>query len=120
MIKTVLKLVIALAILNAAFRGGVVAWDYYELKDEALQLIVFGNNTTTTELHNRILQKAHELDVPLLSENLTVKRDGLRTLVDATYTQPYEYFPNQIYPLRLSFSVDTFALNPSTATEPRR
>lgn len=120
MIKTALKILIALAILNAAFRGGAVAWDYYQLRDEAEQMIIFGGNSSTTELHNRILAKAVEFRIPLQSENLTVRRDGLRTVVNARYAQPLEYFPNQIYPLNLSFMVEAYALNPSTADETTR
>ena len=120
MIKAAIKIVLALAVLNAAFRAGALAWDHYQLRDEAQQLIVFGNNIPTTDLHNRILQKANELDIRLLSENLVVRRDGLRTIADARYTQPLEYFPNQTYSVNLSFTVDSFALNPSTSVEPSR
>lgn len=110
MIKTVLKLALAAAILNAAYQAGSVAWDHFALRDEAQQLILFGSSTSTTELHNRILQKATELGVPLLAENLTVRRDGVRTIAEAHYTRRVEYFPNQTYPLNFSFSVDALSM----------
>ena len=110
MIKTIFKLLLALIVLNAVFRAGVVAWDHYQLRDEAEQLIVFGAGTSTTDLHNRILLKAMELGVPLRSEDLVVRRDGQRTFVEARYTQPVEYFPNQTYPADLSFAVDAFTM----------
>ena len=118
--KTIFKIVVALIIVNAVFRAGVVAWDYYELRDEAQQLIVFGAGTTIVDLHNRILMKAMELQVPLQSENLIVRRDGQRTFVEARYTHPVEYFPNQTYPAELSFAVDAFSMQPMTADEPTR
>ncbi|MSO29429.1 MAG: hypothetical protein EXQ48_00610 [Acidobacteria bacterium] len=109
--KTIIKLAIALAVINAAFHAGEAAWRYYQLKDATQQLITFGSQEHTTELHNRILQKATELQVPLLSENVAVHREGTRTFVDASYTQPVEYFPNQVYPVNLTFSVEAFSLN---------
>ena len=115
MIKTIFRIAIALIVVNAVFRAGVVAWDYYELRDEAQQLIVFGAGSSTVDLHNRIMMKAMELQVPLQSENLTVRRDGQRTFVEARYTQPIEYFPNQAYPADLSFAVDAFSMQPMTA-----
>jgi hypothetical protein len=116
-IKTVIKVVIALLVLNAIFRAGLVAWDYYELRDEAQQQIIFGTGTSANDLHNRILVKAMELEVPLVSENLVVRRDGQRTFVEARYTAPVEYFPNQFYPAELSFAVDAFAAQPMTADD---
>ena len=118
MIKTVVKIAIALAIINAAFRGGDAAWRYYQLKDATQQLIVFGAQEHTTELHNRIVQKAVELNVPLASENLAVHRQGTRTFVDAKYTQPVEYFPNQVYPVDLTFSVEAFSVSAGRPEDP--
>ena len=111
MIKTLIKVAIALAIINAAFHAGEAAWRYYQLKDATQQLIIFGSQEHTNELHNRIVQKATELQVPLLPENITVHRQGTRTFVDASYTQPVEYFPNQVYPVELKFSIEAFAAN---------
>lgn len=120
MIKTAVKLLIVLAILNAVGRAGLAAWNYYQLRDEAQQLVVFGAGMPIGDLHRRILQKASELEIPLLPENLSVRRDGHRTFVDAAYTQPVELFPNYTYPVSLSFSVDAFAMNPITADEVTR
>jgi hypothetical protein len=110
-LKTILKIAIALALINAAFHGGEAAWRYYQLKDATEQLIVFGSQEHTNDLQTRIVQKANELEVPLLPENVTVHRQGFRTIVNASYTQPVEYFPNQIYPVDLKFSVESVAAN---------
>ena len=116
--KTIIKIAVALAIINAAFNAGEAAWRYYQLKDATQQLIVFGSQEYTTDLHNRILEKAAELRVPLLPENVTIHRQGTRTFVDAAYTQPVEYFPKQIYPVDLTFSVEAFAANVARPEDP--
>ena len=116
--KTIIKLVIAAAIINALFHGGEAAWRYYQLKDAAQQLIVFGAQEHTNELHNRIVQKATELRVPLLPQNIAVHREGTRTFVDASYTQPVEYFPNQVYPVDVKFSVEAYSLNAGRPEDP--
>ena len=118
MIKTTIKIAIALAIVNAAFHAGDAAWRYYQLKDAALQLITFGSQEHTNELHNRIVQKAEELGVPLLPENVAVHRQGTRTFVEGEYTQPIEYFPNQMYPMDLTFFVENYSLNPARPEDP--
>jgi hypothetical protein len=113
LIKTVIKLLIALAVLNAAFRGGLAAWSHFELKDAAQQLILFGSNVPTAQISYLILDKAVELDVPLEAENVDVSRKGNRTVVYASYTKPVEFFPSFIYPLNLSFMVEALSLSPS-------
>ena len=109
--KTIIKIAVSLAVLNAVFHGGEAAWRYYQLKDASQQLILFGSQEQTTELQNRILEKAAELRVPLLPENITIQRQGTRTFLDAAYTQPVEYFPSLIYPVDLKFSVEAVAAN---------
>lgn len=118
MIKTVLKIALALAIINAAFHVGDVAWRYYQLKDATLQLITFGPQVHTNELHNRIVQKAVELRIPLPPENIAVHREGNRTFVEGEYTQPIEYFPNQVYSLDMKLFVENYSLNPARPEDP--
>jgi len=113
LIKIVIKLLITLAVLNAVYRGAVTAWGYYELKDAAQQLILFGSTVPTAQISYLILDKAMELEVPLEPENVDITRDGNRTAVYASYTTPVEFFPGFLYPLDLSFMVEVLSLNPS-------
>ena len=106
--KTIVKLLIALAIVNAAARGAMATWTFYQFKDSAQQLVIFGVNTAPAEIQNQILEKARELDLPLDPENVTIRREGARTWADAAYTKPVEFFPRYIYPIRFSFSVEGF------------
>jgi hypothetical protein len=107
--KTIVKLLIALVILNAVARGAIAAWSYYQFRDAAAELVLFGGTASTSELHTRIASRAAELEVPVAPENISVQRDGARTWADVTYTQPIEYFPRRTYPVELSFTVDAFS-----------
>ncbi len=120
MIKTVIKLLITLAVLNAIARGGLTAWRYYELKDAAQRLILFGNDVSMAQLSYLILDEAMALEVPLEEENIDISREGNRTAAYVSYTQPVEFFPSFVYPLDLSFSVEVLALTPSSADENAR
>jgi hypothetical protein len=112
--KTIIKLLIALVILNAVARGAMAAWSYYEFRDAAAELVLFGSRATTTELHDQILSRAGELDVPVAPANVNVQRQGARTWADVSYTQPVEYFPRNFYPVELSFTVDAFSTTGAT------
>jgi len=108
--KTLFKLVVAVVLLNAVARGAWATWNYYQLRDTAQQLVTFGSRNTSRELQKEILSRASQLQVPLKPEDVKVHRDGARTIAEASYTLPVEFFPNYPYPVTFSFLVDAFSL----------
>jgi len=105
-VKTLIKLLIVAAIVNATARVGMAAARYYQLKDESQELVTFGGNIVLGELQNQILLKAEQLRLPLASEDVLVTREGLRTTASAAYTDSVEVFPNYKYPIRFQFKVE--------------
>ena len=108
--KTILKLLIALAIFNAAARAGSAAWTYYQFKDAVQQTLLFGSRTAPNELHVQILAKATEFDVPVTPENVSVQREDQRTWADVVYTEPVEFFPRYSRPITFRFTVEEIAV----------
>lgn len=120
--KTIIKLLIAAAIINAVVRTGLVTARYYELKDQVQQLVTFSSDAAPNDLQNHIMEKAEELQVPLNYDDVSVTRDGPRTIATASYTEPIEVFPSYEYPYTFSFSVEGLSLNraPSAARPANR
>jgi hypothetical protein len=113
-VKTLLKLLVVAIVLNALARSGMAASRYYQLKDAAQQVILFGGSLGTTQLHDEILSKATELGLTVEPANVMVSRDGLRTFAQASYTESIELFPNYLYPYTFTFDVETFGVtNPA-------
>ena len=108
--KTVLKLVIAVALLNAVVRGADSAWNYYQLKDAAQRALLFGTQASSKQIHGQIMERAVELRVPLMPEALTVSWRAGRRIAEASYTQQIEFFPKYNYPVFFSFNVDTVSV----------
>ena len=104
--KTVIKLLIAAAIINATARVGMAAARYYQLKDQSQELVTFGGNAVPGELQNEILLKAEALQLPLAVDDILVTREGLRTIASAAYTDSVEVFPNYKYPIEFQFKVE--------------
>ena len=104
--KTVIKVLIAVAIVNAAARVGIAAAQYYQLKDESQELVTFGGRASPGELQNMILAKAEALELPVNVEDILVTREGLRTIASAAYTDAVEVFPNYKYPITFQFKVE--------------
>lgn len=117
MIKTAIKLLITVAILNAVVRCGIVSWHYYEFKDATLSLLTFGGGEATATLHNHIVDKAMEMALPVQPENVEVSRELNKTIASVKYTQPVEVFPRYVYPVDFSFTVSAVAVKPTTAAD---
>ena len=115
--KTIVKLIIAAAVIHACFRGSQAAWGYYQFKDAAQQTIIFGYGSTVGQLEEQILRRAADFDVPIQPENLEVTRDGARTIAEASYTKSVELLPSYKYPFKFDFKVDALAMNPTVAEE---
>jgi hypothetical protein len=108
--KTVLKLVIAAALLNAVVRGADSVWNYYQLKDAAARALLFGSQRTSQQVHTQIMERALELQLPLKAEDLSVRWGTGRRIAEAAYTQQVEFLPDYPYPIQFSFNVDTVAV----------
>jgi hypothetical protein len=115
--KTVLKVVIAVALLNAVVRGADSAWHYYQLKDAAERALLFGSQRTSKQVHAQIMERALELQLPLNPEDLSVRWGNGRRIAEASYTQQIEFLPRYQYPVLFSFNVDTVAVGTPPAND---
>lgn len=114
---SVLRIAIAVAVVNGAARTASVYWSFYQLKDHAQQMAIFGWQTPTEVIHTTVMAKAGELRLPVTEEQLRVTRDGPVTMIEANYVQPVEYFPHREYPLKLSFNVEGRNLTANTVPQ---
>jgi hypothetical protein len=105
-VKTILKLLIVVAIGHAAIRTGMVYWEHFQLEDQAQQLVLFGWRQSPEQLHDEILDFAERTGVPLDSEELLVERDGELTTASATYARPIDVLPMYTYTAHMSFNVE--------------
>jgi hypothetical protein len=107
--KTIIKLLLVLAICNALARGAIAYWNYYEFMDSAQQAILFAGRSSSAQVHGEIMDLAGEYQIPLRPEDLRVRRSGTRRMANASYVQPIELFPNYIYPATFSFALTAYA-----------
>jgi hypothetical protein len=108
--KTLFKLVIAILVLNAAVRGALAMYQYYQFKDAAQQVVLFGQRADPEEIQANIIARATQLKVPVTPEAIKVSREGPRTVAEGTYVQTVEFFPNYPFPVKFTFLVDAVAL----------
>jgi len=117
--KTIIKVVVAIALINAAARVGMAYAGFYQLKDQAQELVTFnGARSSDGDLQNQILAKAASLNLPVEVTDIDVQHDGLHTMASTSYTQPVEVFPNYTYPIKFHFTVDAIGMSGLGANVP--
>jgi hypothetical protein len=118
-VNSIIRVAIAVAIVNATARVGFAYWAYYQLRDHALQVAVFGAQTPPALLQAAVVEKAAELFLPVPEHQVSVTRTGPRTIIEANYVQPIEYFPSKSYPMKFAFSVEGFSMGPQGYAPPQ-
>jgi Flp pilus assembly protein CpaB len=110
-VRTTIRLLVVAALLNAVAQCGLVAMTFFQFQDASQEILLFGGQASPNELQAQILVRAKDLAVPIETDNVTVQREGVRTVAVATYTQEVELFPRVKYAVPLSFSVDALSLS---------
>jgi hypothetical protein len=120
MVKTLIKIAIALIVIHAAFRVGNAFWNYYRYEDALLQLVQFGDRVAEKQVCDQAISTAAEYDVPITAAGLTVRKgnnppynceDGptlvqggaaglpsSQLTVEGRYTARLQLFPGYYYP----------------------
>jgi hypothetical protein len=111
LVSSFIRVAIAVALVNACARVGFAYWAFYQLRDDAEQAAIFGAKEPEWALQTAVLDKADELFLPVAPDQVVVTRSGFKTIIEASYVQPIEFFPNQTYPMEFSFSVEGFRVN---------
>ena len=108
--KTLLKLLVVVAILNGAYRMGMAEYRFSQLKETTRSVLALGTDTPVEDLRAQILKRAADLDLPVPPESIEVRRDGLRTVIKVSYHQDVEIFPGYGYPRDYSINEEIAAL----------
>jgi hypothetical protein len=124
-VKTLIQLLIAAAIINAAARYGLSTWTQYQFRDSVQQILLFGADASTDDLENEIMMEAERQDVPLEREKVDVQQRDAVVTAEASYLDEIELFPGYKYPKTWTFDievrhVDMRAMTGRTARSPRR
>jgi hypothetical protein len=112
--KTLIKLLIAAAIVHASWKGGSAYWRFYQLKDAAQDAALFGASKSPAEIRNSVVEAANELNLPVDPDKVAVRRQPNHTYVNTSYVERIEVLPSFFYPWQFNLNVDVL-----TMTAPR-
>lgn len=108
--KSLIKLIIAAAVIHATWKGGNAYMRYWQFKEQVTEIAQFGVRRTDNELHNLVLEAAKEKDIPLDPGAINVQRRQAHIIIDATYLERVEVLPSYFYPWQAKMHVDVLTL----------
>ena len=108
--KTLIKLIVAAAIIHATWKAGNAYLRFWQFKEEVTEIAQFGVHEADNVLHNRVLDTAKRMEIPIEADKLTVQRRQARIVIDASYVEPVELIPSYFYPWHARMHVDVLTL----------
>jgi hypothetical protein len=94
--KTIIKLVIAVALLTAAFQGSRALVSNYQFEDAVEQALLFAPNSTDPEITQQVMALADEYGLPVEADNINITQRASDRIVDVTYTVDVAFIPGVI------------------------
>ena len=111
--KTIIKLVIALALLTAAFQGSRALVSNYQFEDAVEQALLFAPNSTDPEMTQQVLGLAEEYGLPVEADDITISQRASDRIVDISYSVDVAFIPGVVtQPIKFNPSASVRLLTP--------
>jgi hypothetical protein len=101
-----LKMLFGVAVFVLLVYGGykvlpayMAAWEFEDAIKEEAKLNAYGSRSEA-EIRDTILQKAHELEIPISEKQVLVRRDTGELVISADYSMHVDF---AVYPFDLNF-----------------
>jgi hypothetical protein len=108
-IKTLIKLAIVVLLANAIWRAGSAYLSYYKFQDAVTDVLIKSKDKTDDELRTKVMALAMEYDEPIGPEDVTIRREDKRVLIEGSYTKAVAIFPWYDYQWKFSLTADSAA-----------
>jgi len=112
MIKSIIKIAIAVLLANALWRIASAYISYYKFQDAVQEYSIRTGGKSDEEIKNRVAELAAQYEEPVDAEAVEVRKDQQHTYIDARYTKPVAVLPGYEYQWPFSLSADGYLLEP--------
>ncbi len=110
--KTIIKIVITLAILTACFQAGRYYFNNFQFEDAAQQRLLFETRASDADVVNIVMKLAAEYQLPLKDEDISVRMIGQDRVVEMEYTENVPLLPGVFtYPWKFTPKTSTRMLS---------
>ena len=118
--KTIIKIVVALVFLTAAFQAAMAAWTNYQFQDAVHEALIFAPNSTDQEIKDTVMELAGNKGLPVDVDDVKVRQVGPDLFVDITYEADIPLLPG-VYSRRWRYNASASTrLMPGVRRSPLR
>jgi hypothetical protein len=104
--KTLIKIIVALALIVAAVNGARATFNNYRFEDAVHDALLFNPRASQPEIVAMVMKAAEEYDVPIDAADISVTNAGQEVRVEMPYTASVVLIPG-VYSVDWSFSPST-------------
>ena len=104
--KTIIKIVVALMLVSAAFNTARAFLFSYQFQDAVHEQLVFNPRATDPEILDGIMKIANQMGVPIEEKDIAIRPVGLDLNVDMSYTTNVMLVPG-VYSREWTFTPST-------------
>ena len=112
LIKLGIKLGVVVLIVNATWHVYLAYSAHYKFRDAVTVVAQNRGDKTDAQVREDVLSLASDSEIPVTPDDLVVKKEGIATVVRASYTRQIDLLPGRSYPWPFSIEISTFALKP--------
>ncbi|HEX7280546.1 MAG TPA: hypothetical protein VF239_00740 [Vicinamibacterales bacterium] len=106
--KTIIKLVITVAILTACFQASRYYFNNFQFEDAAQQRLLFETKASDAEVVTLVMRLASEYQLPLKEEDISVRMAGQDRIVEMEYVENVPLLPGVFtYPWKFTPKTQT-------------
>ena len=91
--KTILKIVLSLALVVAMFNSGRAAFNNYSFEDAVHEGLLFNPNAGDTDIVEMVMKLARDYELPLAAEDVKISSRGQDLIVNMSYTDTVVLIP---------------------------
>jgi hypothetical protein len=112
MIKSIIKIVIAVLLANALWRIASAYISYYKFQDAVQEYSIRSGGKSDDEIKNRVAELASQYEEPVDADSVQVTKNEQHTYIEASYTKPVAVLPGYEYQWPFSMKADGFLIEP--------
>lgn len=91
--KTIIQIVVAVAILTVCFNASRAALNNYQFEDAVHQGLIFDGRASDAQIVDMITKLAEAYDIPLDAEGIQIRQVGQEVQVEMSYTRNVVLIP---------------------------
>jgi len=112
MIKSFVKVAIAVLLANALWHVASAYLSYYKFQDAVQDYAIRSSGKSEDEIKSHVAELAAQYDEPVDADGVEVRRTEQHTYIESKYTKPIAVFPGYERQWPFSLNADGYLIEP--------